>query len=114
MGPPESTALPRVQYWATSDMRESESKGTIIRVKNYVFTIWGNVKETVDAYIELIETAFLNAEQAATNPLTMAVTRGVILGTHLGEKSNDEQDVDIWRGRLGYEVRYSRLNQIPG
>lgn len=110
---PEGTALPRVNYEIDGRGGITRSRGSRIKTSNVRITVW-NDGTNADLWtrVDAIETAFVNSENAGTNPLNMS--GGTILDVELAEPSSVlKVDTDVYMGIVQLNVNWRVANSTP-
>lgn len=110
---PEHSVLPYVSFDDTSDSRAFGTQANNAYHKAQVtFTVWSTSKDDpvtgVEALAELIELAFQNSNKAATSPLAMLNTGGIVY-CRLDVPYNAKQISDtIWSAAQTFSILYRR------
>ncbi len=112
---PEGTLLPRANVYSPSDPLTAESRGSLVKVKTYIFEAWGLKYETAAGYVKAIAAAFLNSEMTAagSHPLQMDPAVGHIMSTHEADCGVEKLNDSIFRGWYELTVRWNRNKVVP-
>lgn len=112
---PEHSVLPYVSYENMSDNRAfGTQSGNAYHKTVVTFTIWGTGKAAVAALCELLETAFQNSNKAATNPLAMTSTGGIVYCRLDAPYILKQVSDTIWSGAQSFTILYRRSgNPVP-
>lgn len=110
---PEGTELPRVHYEIDGRGGISRSRGSRIKTSNVRITVWNDgTWEDLWTRVDAIESAFVNSENAGTNPLNMS--GGDILDVELVEPSSVlKVDSDVYMGIVQLNVNWRVANSTP-
>ena len=116
---PEHSVLPYVSYENMSDNRAFGSQsGNVYQKATVTFTVWSKSKDDpttgVTVLAELIQNAFQNSNKAASNPLTMTSTGGIVYCRldvpYIAKQISDT----IWSAAQTFSILYRRSgNPVP-
>lgn len=110
---PEGVTLPRAEYVLPDDGEGRRSRGTREIFQPLRFMVWGTLSKTVRGYVDSIESAFVNAEDAATNPFSIASSVGKIMGVNYVGKGSIKVDEAIYEGVVNLSIHWSKPNAVP-
>lgn len=110
-GAPVNTAKPRAEYFVIDPAPNAKSRGSRLHMATVMVTVVGTTKDLVDEYIDLIHAAFINADEAATNPMTLS--SGNVMEVDDGGSVVEKVDDDTFEGTKTILIRYSIQNAIP-
>jgi hypothetical protein len=112
---PEGTLLPRANYYSPNDPLTAESRGSLVKMKTYIFETWATKYETAGDYVKAISAAFLNSESTAagSHPLQMDAHVGHIMSTHEADSGIEKLNDALFRGWYELTVRWNRNKVVP-
>ena len=108
-----SPTMPRANYYSMDDPLESESRGTLVKVKQYTFQVFATTYEAAAGYVKSIAAAFLNSENSTSNALQVAASIGKILSTHEVNEMTIKHDDSTFEGNYVLSVRWRKAKAIP-
>lgn len=116
---PEGSPLPYTSFENASDARSFGTQANNAYHKAQVtFTVWGTSKDDpvtgVIVLAELLELAFQNSNKAASNPLTMTTTGGIVYCRldvpYIAKQISDT----VWSAAQTFSILYRRSgNPVP-
>lgn len=109
-GTPEGTAKPRAEYFLVLS-EPQKTRGSRRYTGTVLFSVWGDTKEEVDGYVTSIYNAFVNSDDAASNPLT--ISNGSVLEVSDGSSSSLKVDDDTFRGDQTIQISINVPNSTP-
>ena len=111
---PEGTDKPRAQYSFLDVGGEQRTRGHRIQIQPVRFRVWASSDLLAGQYLDAIDAAFVNSEEAATNPLNLPVSAGGVIGVDFAGRMQPFQETDkVWQGALTIEIRWEKANRIP-
>jgi len=109
--PEDAGVVPRASYFVTADPLQSESRGSRIALKTYMLEVWDRTRELVGTHVNLIDTAFINAERAGL--LQMPESAGRIMATHYVDQGWEKVQDALFKGWIEISVQWRKPNATP-
>jgi hypothetical protein len=110
---PEGAILPRAQYCLLTDRNRLRSRVGIEMLQPVRFLVWASTDSVVGGYLDTIEFAFRNAEAAQSSPVSLASEDGTILSVDGAGRSVVQEDEQVFRGTLQFDVQWIKPNTRP-
>ena len=109
---PEGSTLPYAVMTNISDARFSQTEQSRYQNQMVQFDVYHTSKESCGALMELVDTAFLHANLAKTNPLSVAAPDGIVRVTIDSPYIIEQISDTIWRGMMTISVLYRRAGGL--
>lgn len=112
-GSPAEDGLPRAEYYLSPYRGAELSRGSRIIKQDVRFQVYNNAYEQTLAWMTAIEDKFVNAELAATDPMSLDTNVGTILSVSDGGGTVEKLDDKVFFGFHQFEILWRKANSIP-
>lgn len=110
---PENTVMPRASFHIADDRQIGRSRGNRLNMAALVLHLYATTRLAVLQYLALIDTAFVNADQAATATLQVSESAGHIIDVDFVGQTVEEEGDNVFHGVMTLDVQYTKPNRVP-
>lgn len=112
-GSPAEDGLPRAEYYLSPYRGVDLSRGSRIIKQDVRFQIYNGDYEQTLVWMNTIKSKFINAEQAATDPMSLDTDAGSILSVNDDGGTVEKLDDEVFFGFHQFEILWLEANSVP-